>query len=174
MIEWYILYVHTRSENQVARKLQKHLPLNLYRVFIPYKERFFKKAGIVKLEKDICFPGYVFIESKTSSKEFLNIATKFIRSINEVYSILSYDNKNDIALNECEKQYLKRLLCNCDCIKASYGYIIDDIMHIKSGALVGMEKAIVKIERHKRLAKIEIMLFGTLKSICVALELTYA
>jgi transcriptional antiterminator NusG len=172
MTEWYILYVHTKSENQVMLKLQKKLPSNLYRIFIPYKERFFRKEGILKIEKEICFPGYVFIESKTSANEFRDIAMKYIRNIKEIYSILSRYDKNDIALKESEKQFLEKLLCNCDCIKISYGNFTNGVIHINSGALLGMEKYIMKIVPHKRLAEIEIMILGETKRMFLPLDLT--
>ena len=171
MAEWYIVHVHLGKEDKVAGIINRKLLAHLYRPFIPQKEIFFRRAGITKIERRICFPGYVFIESQTTAKEFLDTAQRLIASIKEVYSMLSYDGKDDIALTETDMGLLRFLLGDGDCIKVSRGIMVDGVLKVDSGALVGKEETIVKINRSKQIAEIEINLMGEKKHITVGLEI---
>ena len=53
----------------------------------------------------------------------------------------------------------------------SYGMQVGDKVRVTEGALVGLEYRIVKIDRHKRKAVIEIELFREKKEITVGLEI---
>jgi len=59
-------------------------------------------------------------------------------SIKEVYEVLCYGGKDDIAMPEHERILLKQLLNDNDCIEASTGKIVDGKAHISSGALDGI------------------------------------
>ena len=53
----------------------------------------------------------------------------------------------------------------------SYGMIEGDRVRIISGSLVGMEAVIRKVDRHKRVAYIEMRIFGEIKLVEVGLEI---
>jgi transcriptional antiterminator NusG len=171
MAEWYILHVHLGKEEKVEGILKKKLPSNLYRPFIPQKEKFFRRAGETSIVRAVCFPGYVFIESHTAVGEFMNAAERLIWSIKEVYSLLSYSGKKDITLTENDTELLRQLMGGGDCIKVSRVNIIDDVVKIDSGALVGKESLIIKVNRRKQIAEIEIKLIGGAQRIMVGLEI---
>jgi len=171
MIEWYVLHVHMDRETKIAEILKKKLPAALYRPFVPEKESVFVRAGIAKIEKHICFPGYVFIESNTSAHEFIEKAGPVIRAMKEIHSTLSYDGKNDIALAEDEVAVFKKLLNKNDCIEVSRGNIVNGIAQVESGPLVGMEESIRRIRRPKKSAEIEILFRGEPRRINVGLEI---
>ena len=92
-MEWYILHVHIGRENAVVEILRNKLNTALYRPFIPKQEIFFRRAGVTSIQTKHCFSGYIFVESKTTAERFLDDAEGIIRSIKEVYSVLSYDGK---------------------------------------------------------------------------------
>lgn len=172
MVEWYVLHVQPGKEAKVTEIIKSKLSSKLYRPFIPYIEKYFRRAGITNREKRICFPGYVFIESQTTAVEFNKVASNLLFSIKEVYSVLQYGaSKDEISMPKHEQTFLKRLLSENDCITASQGTIVDGKVQICSGALLGMEYAIKKIDRHKREAKIKVVLLGKEHLITVALEI---
>ena len=53
----------------------------------------------------------------------------------------------------------------------SQGYIVGDKVNIISGPLVGYEGKIKKIDRHKRIAYIEVSLFDQVVVVQVGLEI---
>lgn len=63
-------------------------------------------------------------------------------------------------------------MCGEDyCLKNSVGIIEGNKVKVLSGALMGKETSIKKINRHKRQAVIEMMIFGETREIAVALEI---
>lgn len=65
-------------------------------------------------------------------------------------------------LNFCDDNFIA---------EESKGIILNDNIIINSGPLKGRESIIKKIDRHKRRAEIELMWFGDLKQVSVALEI---
>ena len=171
MLEWYIVKVHLEREMKIAGLLKSKLPSDLYYPFVPQKEFYFRRAGNTKIERKICFPGFVFIESHTTTKDFLNAMKPLLWYVKEINSILSYDGEKDIALTESDIGVLKQLMDEDGCIEASRGDITDGVTRIHYGALAGKEHLIKKINRHKKSAEIEIKLMGEIQRITVALEI---
>ena len=147
------------------------LDSSLFLPFAPKKEKFFKKNGKLLNEFEICFHVYVFIESELSSDEFFIEIIPNIRMIDEIYRIVSYSDKGDIAMRANEISSLKSLYEINYCIGNSVGYIEGDIVKVNSGPLVGKESIIRKINRHKREAIIEIEFMGYMRQINVGLEI---
>ena len=56
-------------------------------------------------------------------------------------------------------------------VDMSIGYIEGDVIHINEGPLIGYEGHIVKIVRHKRIAYVDISLFGRDTTVKVGLEI---
>jgi len=88
-----------------------------------------------------------------------------------IYSILHYgDDKQDIVMHETERLQLERLLDDSFCVAGSVGFIEGDKIWITSGPLKGMESHIIKINRHKREATIEMEMMGAVRQVQVMLE----
>jgi len=170
MNEWYILHVQIGREEKVADILKNKLSSKLYRPFIPYKEKIFRRAGVTTTFSTICFPGYVFIESNTAAKVFYDNTKRLIWSIKEILSILSYDGKENFALVESERLLLSMLLKDGDCIRVSSGIIVDGVLHVQSGALVGLENHVVKINRSRMYAEIEVAILGNIQRVGAVLQ----
>jgi transcriptional antiterminator NusG len=58
---WYVLFVKSGKERKVEEFLSKQLNEEISLPFIPLQEILFRKAGILKREIKLLFPGYVFI-----------------------------------------------------------------------------------------------------------------
>lgn len=56
-------------------------------------------------------------------------------------------------------------------ITMSYGYIVDDQLMIYKGPLIGKYDMVKKIDRHKRIADIEVYLWHQPKRVRVGLEI---
>jgi len=76
--------------------------------------------------------------------------------VKDIYSILHYgDDERDVVIREGERLYWERLFDADFCVVGSIGFIEGDAMRITSGALMGLEGRIRKINRHKREAIVE-------------------
>ena len=167
---WYVLYVRTGSEENVKNLLGRWLDCERHLPFIPMRTLAFRRKGIVNKEKRICFPGYVFIQSSCESNEFLRELSLIVEKIKNAYMFLHYSDKSDIAMREDEKSSLSKLIGRYFCIENSVGLIEGDKIRIVSGALVGMESKIKRINRHNREAVIEIDMMGDIRQVTVVLE----
>lgn len=171
MKNYYVLFIKTGVEEKILQVLKMRLDSSLFFPFIPKREKVFKRGGKVFLESEICFFGYIFIESELSPDDFAVRIIPYIRMFDEIYRILSYSGKNDIALKEQEIISLKSLYGINYCIEKSVGFIEGEKIRVNSGPLVGKESMIKKINRHKREAIIEINFMGSLRYISVELEI---
>jgi transcriptional antiterminator NusG len=172
---WVILFVRAGSEDKLVRTLKKRLNADEYLPFLPTKEAPRRTKGIIYKERRPLFPGYVFIQTEI---EIDSIAKKLKQALadgiwhKDIYSILHYgDNKNDVAMREKERLYWERLFDLDFCITGSTGFIEGDMIRITSGALVGMESRIKRINRHKREAVVEMEVMGAVREVRLMLEI---
>jgi transcriptional antiterminator NusG len=57
------------------------------------------------------------------------------------------------------------------CIKGSGGFVVGDMVQVTSGALMGMESRIKKINRHNREAVVEMRIMGAVREVSLMLEI---
>ena len=111
MSYWYVLFVLTGHERQVENRIMNQLYDEVIVPFIPMLETLFKRAGKVKREINIMFPGYVFIETDLESVEFLQRILHLVSTSKDIVGILRYGNSDEIAVREDERASFLRL-CN--------------------------------------------------------------
>jgi transcription termination/antitermination protein NusG len=176
MKNWVILFVRTGLEKKLVRVLKEKLNVDEYLPFLPTKETPRRSKGIISKERKLLFPGYVFIKT---SIEVGSIAEKLksdlmdVTSRKDIYSILHYgDNEKDVAMRESERLHWERLFDSDFCVAGSVGFIEGDVIRITSGALVGLESRIKRINRHKRDAVVEMEVMGAVREVRIMLEVT--
>ena len=169
-IYWYILFVRTGTEEQLAKRLKYSLGNCGFQPFVPKKTCVFRRQGKKSLFQKICFPGYVFIESDKPTMEFIEVAFPTIDKDKDAYRFLCYGNKDDIAMREGERLILSRIFANNYCIDISKGFKEGDTVKIISGALMGHESMIMSINKGRKKAVIEVQMFGTIVAVSVGLE----
>lgn len=169
--DWYILFVKTGCEEKVADILNEKMDQKQSRAFTPRKKIIFRRKGMDHIYQEILFPGYVFIETAKSYHELNKEVRYLVSNLKVVYRFLHYEDPKQAVLHEEEKREIISMCGGDLCLKNSKGIIEGGRIKILSGALVGKEAAIKKIDRHKRQAVIEMMLFGETREIIVALEI---
>jgi len=170
MKRWFVLFVQTGKEKEIADKLSPLLEHVSTHPIVPRKEQVFKKMGKSIREERISFPGYVFLQSELSGKEFIRTSYQAVKKLKGVYKLLNYGSFEDIEVSEGESYILWRLCCD-GLIELSAGVIEGDKVRITSGPLSGIESIIHKINRHKREAIVEIPLFGHTHTMALPLEI---
>jgi len=176
MKNWVILFVRTGLEEKIVRVFKENLDVDKYLPFLPTKEMPRRNKGIIYKERKILFPGYVFIKTVIKSGLIADNLLSYMSGImcrKDIYSLLHYgDNEKDVVMREKERQYWERLFDSDFCIAGSVGFIEGEVIRIKSGALVGMESRIKRINRHKREAVVEMEVMGAVREVKLMLEVT--
>lgn len=165
---WYVIQTLAGEEETVKLMTEKYLSKDCYEECrILYYIRKKRYRGEWHEERERLLPGYLFLEADSPwpAWKALKRVTKFSRLVknkgeNEIYPISSE-----------EEAFLRRLAGDNGEIEISYGMIEGDAVRIVSGGLMGMEAIIRKIDRHKRIAYIEMRIFGEAKMVQVGLEI---
>ncbi len=169
-MNWYVIFVQYGQEQRVVEFLRRRLDPDMGRPFIPVGESLFKKGGNIVTEWKMLFPSYVFIESNMSDEEYLSYMNQLIYESCKILKLLKY-SETEFALREPDKLMLIRLLNDKNCLEASVGIKVGKRIYIKSGPLKGMEGKIKKVNRHKRVAEIQLNIMGEIKEVIVTLEI---
>lgn len=163
---WYVIQVLSGQEEQVLEMIRQYdIQKYIKECFIPKYERRKKYLGQWRTETAVLFPGYLFVisdevEELYAALKQLPRLTKLIGT-GEKWTAMS---KEDVEIVE--------LLSGKDrLVRFSEGYIEGNQVVVISGSLKGMEGAIRKIDRHRRLAWLETELFGRKTRVEVGLEI---
>jgi len=175
MKHWVILFARTGSEEKLRDTLKASLNANEYLPFVPVKETPFRSKGVIHKVRKPLFPGYIFVQTGIESgliSEKLEVALRNIEGNKHLYSILHYgDDKKDVVVREEERSNWERLFDGGFCIKGSIGIIEGDVIRVTSGALMGLEGRIKRINRHKREAVMEMHIMGQSREVTLMLEI---
>lgn len=168
---WYVVFVQTGQEMVACNTINKLLSKKEASAFVPQIELIYKRSNhIVKYLKPM-FPGYVFTESTLGTIDFLSYVSKILRFSKCIFYILGKNALEYMKLGEDEKKILLGFCNDGHIVEDSVGYIKGDNILITSGPLMGRESIIKKIDRHKRLAWIELDFLGDVRLIKVGLEI---
>ena len=170
---WYVIQVKTGEEQKILIQTEKLLCQSddgnnskvLEKAFIPRYERKRRYKGQWNTSKEVLFPGYVFLCSEDPEQLYIELKqvvglTKLLRS-----------DESILPLQEKEEKFLRQVENEENVVELSTGLIEDSQVVIKEGPLKGLESKIKKIDRHKRLAWIEMEMLGEVRLVAVGLEI---
>lgn len=125
-------------------------PEVLQDVFVFTCDRMRRYEGVWHLEQQLCFPEYVFLESRNREQ-----LIRELKNSSCMRDILA-DSSPLVSLNPEEEQFLRNLWGAGHHLEMSRGYIRDGQTFVTEGPLQGKEQLIRRIDRHKRMARIKI------------------
>ena len=164
---WYVIHVVTGREDMVVASVNKLVQKNLYtECFNPtYKvQKRFK--GVWKTVERPLFPGYVIVD--TDDPKTMSMA---LRSIAGAIRILGNDN-GFTPLPKEEQRWIADFTQKGDrAIGLSTGVIEGDKVVVTQGPLINRTASIKKVDRHKRLAWLELDLCGRTLVVKVGLSI---
>lgn len=147
---WHVISCKPQEEYKILDICNKHLsPNSLRKGFILTYDRMRRYEGRWHLERNILFPAHVFLESEDE-----NLLADEIKACFCLQGIKLFT----VARNE--EIFLKKLCGESHNLNMSEGIIRRGIPKIIRGPLKGMESRICKIDRHKRLAKVETTIYS--------------
>lgn len=164
----YVMQVLTGRERHTLDLLDHALGAGARATFFAPRYQYHKKIkGTWELVEELLTPGYVFI--KTSMLD-IDKLTQQIRQVPAFTRVLTQDGKI-ISLSADDEAWLMRLAGPDHVVEPSLGVMEGDEVVIVQGPLKGFETQIKKIDRHKRLAYVEVQLLGRTKLVKVGLEI---
>ena len=163
---WYVIQVQSGTEEKIRQQCERTIsPDILTRCYIPYYERMRRYEGAWHKEQKILLPGYLFLVSDRLEELYLNL--KHVIGLTKLIGT----GRQVVPLTESEIELLRKLGNDTELIEMSQGIIEGKKTVILSGPLQGMEGCIRKIDRHKRIAYLEIEMMGRLVDTQVGLEI---
>ncbi len=130
--------------------------------FLLTYDRMRRYQGAWHLEKKLLFPASVLLESE-NEKELRE-------ELSQHKDITGY-RTSVVKLNPEDETFLRFLCGKTRHIGMSKGVICNGVTQVKEGPLKGMETKICKIDRHKRLARLQLPKGQNLRYIPAGLEI---
>ena len=162
---WYVIWTSSSHERSCLKLLEEKFSDLYTRVYIPTRTVSRKRGSEWQLEQSALFPGYLFVDSDRI--EDLADRLRFHSGFNIV---LSTDGEY-LPLTEEESGFADDLYNRGGNFDSSVGIIDGDEIKVTGGPLVGHEGIITKIDRHKRIAFVEVRMFGKKIRTKVGLEI---
>ena len=162
----YVVQVVGGRERTAQNLLKKHAADCMEDCFLPKFELVKRKEGEWLKVKELLFPGYLFV--RTDNPENLNVR---MRSI-PVFMRLLGSNDQFIPLAPDELLWLSTFAdADKHVVGMSQGVIEGEKVIVVDGPLKGHEALITKIDRHKRLAYLDLHVLGRKKAVRIGLEI---
>lgn len=153
---WYVIQTMTGEEHHFVELCKIQIPEieQMGRLFIPTivtQKHYQKKWHMVKKNM---FPSYVFIDT-----EDIDLFYKKLNAISCFSKILKTGD-DIVSVTEEEKEFLQSMMDQDYCVNYSQGFLIGNEVVVTEGALINQRGRIRKIDRHRRIAELEISLFS--------------
>lgn len=166
MESWYAVQVKTGKEQETANLCREIVDQAiLVDSFIPRYERMKRYQGEWHKELLPMFPGYIFLVTERVGELFYQL-----KAVPELTKILG-DGREFIPIKDEEKDLLQKLGNEKHVTEMSVGYLVGEQVVILSGPMKGMEGKIKKLDRHKRVAVLEVGMFGRWVDVKVGVEI---
>lgn len=163
---WYVVQVYSGREEYARELIEKYgCQKNIEACRIPLYVKMRKQAEQWYPETKIMFPGYLFVKTQNIIKLY-----EKLRLIPRMTRILG-TGKEIVPITKEEERFLVGIGGDELVVEMSKGIIERGKVIITSGPLRDMEGRIKKIDRHKRLAWVEVKMFGREMKVPLGLEI---
>lgn len=164
---WYVIQTVGGKEKRAKSLMDKMVDgYALQEAFIPGRRVMHRVKGEWKPTEEILIPGYVFVRTVNPGQ-----LSRELRNVPAFTRLLGNDDKF-IPLTRNEIAFLNAFTKEGDrTIDMSEGVIEGDKVIVLNGPLMDHEGLIKKVDRHKRVAYLDMEMFGRVKTIKVGLEI---
>lgn len=165
----YVMQVATGRELKTLDLIDRVLGASAGAAFFVPRFQYHKKVkGSWQLVEELLTPGYVY--ARTAARAVDDVARR-LWQVPAFTRMLAQDDGSFVPLSTDEEAWLERLTGEDHVVEPSLGFIEGDQVVITDGPLKGLESRIKKIDRHKRLAYVDVHLMGRTKTIKVGVEI---
>lgn len=164
---WYAVQVETGREETVREYFHRLVDRSVYNeIFVIRFNRMKKFYGKWHKESSVMFPGYIFIDTDTPEPAY-----EELKKVPVFTSLLGRDKQYFVPIERSKEELFRSMLDDNHEIAISTGLIEGDKVIITDGPLAGKEAMIKKINRHKRIAILNVTMFGESVGVTVGLEI---
>lgn len=158
---WYVLFALVAKSDKLCSTLTKK-GINAFIPQIEYYRRDIKGNALKPL-----FPGYIFVRSEMEQSDFDNVLYKLDEQRDGLIKQLKEDGVS--ALRKEEIEMFNKLLNSEGVLIMSQAFIEDKRAKVINGPLIYYQDHIVKVDRHNKLAYLDIEFMN--RQILVGLEI---
>ncbi|MCM1180035.1 MAG: antiterminator LoaP [Clostridium sp.] len=162
---WYVVQVMSGHEHKIAELCRTWLLAEDEEVFVPMYERKKKIKGNWELKQAVLFPGYLFFCTDDIEAVFMQL-----KDVKELTKVLR-TGEDFTPLYEAEVAFLRQFGREEHIVEMSVGYMEGDQVVITSGPMMNWDGKVKRIDRHKKLAVLELEFFGRNTEVTVGLEI---
>ena len=145
---WYVLFVLVAKSDKLCPLLNKK-GINAFIPQIEYYRRDIKGNALKPL-----FPGYIFVKSEMDQSDFDNFLYKLGEQKDGLIKQLKEDGVS--ALRDEEIEMFNKLLNDEGILEMSQAFIEDKRAKVIEGPLIYYQNHIVKVDKHNKLAYLDI------------------
>lgn len=160
---WEARYIYSFKEDGSPRFRHYH-PDAYEECFIPTYEKYRKVKGQPTKQLAHLLPGYLFFVSDHPQE-----LQKLLKRIPEFAKTLG-DDDGAIPLYQEEVEFLQRYTGDERILKMSEGYLVGSELVVTDGPLKDYQGKVMRIDRHKRTAVLELEFLGRKMKVTVGLE----
>lgn len=143
---WYLLRMPEGREASLCAELKRLLPASvLTDAFVLRKERWMKRGGVWFLEPVNMYRGYAFAVSADAA----GLANALAR-LTLPAELVGTDVRSWAPLADEAAAWYAAAMDASHVIRSSTAVIVDGVLRVQSGPLVGQEARIFKVDRHRR------------------------
>ncbi len=166
-MNWYVIQVRSGHEKEIADKCRFMIPKEILKeCFIPEYVTKRKFKGKWHDVRSVLFKGYVFLISDEIDELFTEL-----KKVPDFTKVIGKKKETIYPLKDGEVEFLKTFGKDDHIVDMSVGFIEGDKIYITEGPLQGREGMITKVDRHKRIAYINVDIFNEITTAKVGLEI---
>jgi len=169
---WFVVFVRTREEQKIAQRLQSKLDTKIYKVFVPTKDYAHKNNKETTIIRKPLFSGYLFLATMVEAGECLLTVEPLFYRDPDIYKLLSNDgHSRNIQLTKRDKALMVSILDADFNLSAFKAVIEGDWVQVDDSPLAGFDAKVVKVNKRRQTAVINMLFAGNRMDCEVALEL---
>lgn len=150
---WYLLRMPEGREASICNELKRLLPGSvLADAFVLRKERWMKRGGVWFLEPVSMYRGYAFAVSADAAG-----LAKALSRLTLPVELVGTDTRSWAPLADEAASWYASAMDGSHVIRSSTAVIVDGVLHVQSGPLVGQEARISKVDRHRRRCTVRVV-----------------
>ena len=150
---WYLLRVPEGRERALCEELKRLVPEDLLKdAFALRKERWFKRAGEWSLAPIDMYRGYAFAVSPDAAG-----LARALSKLTLPASLVGTGTRSWAPLADEAAAWYESVTDDSRVIRSSTAVIVDGVLHVTDGPLMGQEPRISKVDRHRRRCQVRVV-----------------
>ena len=152
---WYVIHTMSGMETKCMLQCQQYIDSSYYKdMFIPqYVAKKHYKQEWHEVVKTL-FPGYLFVDT-----DHIDVVMNGLKMVCQYTKVLR-DCDTISPITEQEQLFLATIMDKDHIVRYSEGFLVGDEVIVTSGPLKDLKGNISKVDRHRRIAKMEVNMFG--------------